>query len=32
VNREHHASIGVARHVGLSPTDVMVEGETLWTT
>jgi RimJ/RimL family protein N-acetyltransferase len=32
VNPEHHASIGVARHVGLSPTDVMVEGETLWTT
>jgi hypothetical protein len=26
----HHASMGVARHLGLSATDVIEGGETLW--
>ncbi|CAN5845036.1 GNAT family N-acetyltransferase [soil metagenome] len=29
---EHHASIGVARSLGLSPSDVIVDGEIRWTT
>lgn len=32
VHPEHHASIGVARALGLSPTDVIVDGEIRWTT
>ena len=27
---EHHASIGVARHLGLHPTEVVVDGEVRW--
>lgn len=32
VHPAHHASVGVARSLGLAPTDVMVDGETRWTT
>jgi RimJ/RimL family protein N-acetyltransferase len=32
VHPEHHASMAVARHVGLTPTDVMVDNETRWAT
>jgi RimJ/RimL family protein N-acetyltransferase len=32
VRPDHHASIGVARSLGLSPTDVIIDGETRWTT
>lgn len=31
VHPDHRASIGVARRVGLAPTNVMVGGEVRWT-
>ena len=31
VHPDHRASIGVARRVGLAPTNVMVDGEVRWT-
>jgi RimJ/RimL family protein N-acetyltransferase len=32
VHPEHQASMGVARHLGLAPTDDIVDGEIRWTT
>jgi RimJ/RimL family protein N-acetyltransferase len=32
VHPGHHASVGVARRVGLKPTAVLVDGETRWST
>ena len=32
VHPDHHASMGVARHVGLAPTDTTIDGETRWST
>ena len=32
VHPNHYASVGVARRVGLKPTAVLVDGETLWST
>jgi hypothetical protein len=29
---EHQASMGVARAIGLAPTDVVVDGEVRWET
>jgi len=31
IDPDHGASIGVARHLGLRPSDIMVDGETRWT-
>lgn len=31
VHPGHHASMGVARRVGLTPSDLIVNGETRWT-
>jgi RimJ/RimL family protein N-acetyltransferase len=30
VHPEHQASMGVARAIGLAPTDVVVDGEVRW--
>ena len=32
IHPQHGSSMGVARRLGLTPTDVMIEGETRWTT
>lgn len=31
IHPEHHASIAVARAIGLKPTGILIDGETLWT-
>ncbi len=31
VHPSHEASIGVARHLGMTATDVLVDGEVRWT-
>jgi RimJ/RimL family protein N-acetyltransferase len=31
IHPRHHASMAVARHLGMSPTEDVVDGETVWT-
>jgi RimJ/RimL family protein N-acetyltransferase len=31
IHPRHHASMAVARHLGMSPTEAAVDGETVWT-